>query len=98
MATVTVSPATVTLASVGASSTVTITVAGVPVGVNANAVFPVTVDGVVVNGSLNLQWPASVPSHSVPTLDATLSGRVTLTRTSLSADGLTAVYSAARTT
>jgi hypothetical protein len=102
MATVTVTPATVVLATVGAFADVTLTVAGLPAGspaVDANATFPVTIEGVVVNGTLNLEWPAvaaPVPSHGTPTLAAALVGKVTLARTSLSADGTTAVYRATR--
>lgn len=97
MATVTVAPASITLATVGATSTATVTVAGVSSSANANATFPVTIDGVIVNGTLTLQWPASVPSHGTPVLDAALTGRVTLTRTSVSVDGLSAVYTVTRT-
>jgi hypothetical protein len=97
MASVTLAPASVTLGTVNAFADVTLSVSGVPSGVNANATFPITVDGVVANGSLTIQWPTSVPSHGSPTLDAALTGRVTLVRSSLAADGLSAVYRVTRT-
>jgi hypothetical protein len=100
---VTVTPASVTLSTVGAAADVTITVAGeapAVAGISDVATFPVTIGGVVVNGTLSLAFPGTpqeIPVHGTPTLGALIAARVTLTRTSLSADGLTAIYHVVRT-